>query len=76
MSAAAAALTTGGIIGLILSVAAFIAVYRLGRRDGLEEKAWLEELPPVPLAEANLTALDIRDTTDRLILEARLELPE
>lgn len=48
--------------------------YRVGVRDGLEEKTWLEELPPVELAEPNLIALDTEnDTVDKLIYLARME---
>lgn len=61
---------------VIVTAAAAVAAavsYRLGKRDGLEEKTWLDELPPVELAEPLLTPLDLTDTTDRLIHEARLE---
>jgi hypothetical protein len=63
IAAVVAWLALGSAIGFIF--------YRLGRRDGLEEKTWLADLPPVALADPNLTALDLRDTTDNLIYQAR-----
>lgn len=65
-------LAIGGLASAGAVIAACAWCYRVGRRDGLEEKTWLTGLPPVELAEPHLTALDPSDTTDRLILEARM----
>lgn len=63
----AAVAVLGGLAGVAISF------YRLGRRDGLEEKSWLDELPPVELGEQPLAPLDLSDPVDRLIYQARME---
>ncbi len=51
------------------------AGYRFGRRDGLEERPRLQDLPPVGLDMPPLAPLDPADPVDRLILEARMYEP-
>ena len=73
MTALAIALILAAIGAPILAIAAAATAYHVGRRDGLEEKAWLDELPPVELGEQPLTPLDLSDPVDRLIYQARME---
>ena len=73
MSGIAIALILVAIGAPVLAAAAAAIAYHVGRRDGLEEKGWLDELPPVELGEQPLAPLDLSDTTDRLIHEARME---
>ncbi len=64
-----------------VAIVAFIlggaVMYRLGRRDGLEEKSWERDMPPAEIEDLPppLAPLNPDDPVDRLILEARMYEP-